>query len=75
LGDASRSSACIKPDETIAKCVSGGEGESLLRQDAKTERELGINTSAAVLWENRYGPFGWHEVDLRRLLDANYIAK
>jgi len=75
LGDVNRSAACFKPDEMIEKCVAGGEGENLLRQDAKTERELGINTSAAVLWENRYGPFGWHEVDLRRLLGVNDVAK
>ena len=68
LGDVNRSAACLKPDAVIEKCIGGGEGESLLRHDAETVRKLEINTSAAVLWENRYGPFGWHAVDLRRLL-------
>ncbi len=68
LSDSNRSAACLKPDKVIEKCVKEGEGESFLRQDAKTVRELEINTSAAVLWENRYGPFSWQGVDLRRLL-------
>ena len=49
--------------------MEGGEGRGLLRQDARLARELGINESVAILWENRYGPFGWHEVDWKALLE------
>lgn len=60
---------CLRPDARLQACMTGPEGDRLLRYDARLVRELGVNTSFAILWENRYGPFGWHEVDWKRLLE------
>jgi len=70
LMDNNRAGVCLEQSDVIKKCVEGGKGERLLRQDAKTVRELGVKTSGAVLWENRYGPFEWNKADLRRLVGA-----
>jgi hypothetical protein len=68
LADDGRAKACLQPDETVDACVKNGEGEKLLRRDAKLARELNIQTSTALFWENRYGPYGWHEVDWKKLV-------
>lgn len=68
LNDASRADTCLKPTEAISACIKGGEGDKLLRRDAELVRDLDINTAVAVLWENKYGPFGWHEVDWKKLI-------
>lgn len=69
LQDESWADSCLKAeDAAIAKCVAGPEGRDLLRQDAKLVRDLSINTTISLFWENRYGPFGWNEVDWKGLL-------
>ena len=69
LNGGAASAACLRGDAAVKRCMEGGEGRGLLRQDARLARELGINESVAILWENRYGPFGWHEVDWKALLE------
>jgi hypothetical protein len=64
------SAACLRGDAAVKQCMAGGEGRGLLRQDARLAQELGINESIAILWENRYGPFGWNEVDWKALLEG-----
>lgn len=68
LGDVSRATACLQADEGLKACIQGEEGKALLRKDAALVRDLEINTSVSVLWENRFGPFGWHEVDWKKLI-------
>ncbi len=60
---------CLVLDESIKTCIDGGEGEKLLRQDAALVRELGIPTGVSILWENRFGPFEWTEIDWRKLFE------
>lgn len=60
---------CLRAGQSLKACMGGPEGERLLRYDARLERELGVNTSFAILWQNRYGPFGFHDVDWKRLLE------
>ena len=61
---------CLRPDDRLKACMAGAEGERLLRYDARLARDLGVNTSFALLWENRYGPFGWHDVDWKELIES-----
>ena len=61
-------STCLELTEPLNRCLSGPEAESLLRKDARLVRELGISGGPVLLWENRYGPFGWHEVDWNTVL-------
>jgi hypothetical protein len=68
LADPNRGGACLQADEKIKACISGGEGERILRRDARLVRELDLNTTVSILWENRYGPFGWNEVDWKKLV-------
>lgn len=68
LGDAAQAQRCLRASERVSRCVDSGEGMDLLRRDARLARELGVNRDPALLWENRYGPFGWNEVDWKRLL-------
>jgi len=63
LADDSRGDTCLQMTDSIKKCLEGPEAEKLLRQDAHLVRDLGITNGPLLLWENRYGPFGWHEVD------------
>ena len=67
--DDARGETCLQMTEALKQCLEGPESEALLRQDARLVRELGIAGGGPVfLWENRYGPFGWHEVDWQELL-------
>jgi len=59
---------CLQMTDSIQKCLEGPEAENLLRQDARLVRDLGITAGPLLLWENRYGPFGWHEVDWNAIL-------
>ena len=61
---------CLKAGDAVKKCMEGTEGYELLLKDARLVKELGINTSIALLWENRYGPFGWHDVDWKALVSG-----
>ncbi len=70
LSDPAQPAKCFEMTEEIKDCMQNGESEKLLRQDARLVKELGLNTSIAILWENRYGPFGWHEVDWRRMIEG-----
>jgi hypothetical protein len=70
LRDESRAGSCLKAGEAVEKCMKGPEGRRLLLNDAKLVKELGISTSIALLWENRYGPFGWHDVDWKELISG-----
>jgi hypothetical protein len=63
------SAACLGGDAAVKQCMAGDEGRGLLREDARLVKSLGINGSIAILWENRYGPFYWHDVDWKALLD------
>ena len=57
--------------------VAGEEGRRLLRFDAQLEHDLGITSgpSPALMWENRYGPFRWHEIEWKALLRGENHAK
>lgn len=66
--DASRGETCLEMTEPLQQCLSGPEAEKLLRQDAKLARELDITAGPMLLWENRYGPFGWYEVDWKEMI-------
>jgi hypothetical protein len=68
--DESMGNACLKPNDAVRKCAAGAEGRMLLRKDARLVKDLSINTSIAILWENRYGPFGWHDVDWKNLISG-----
>jgi hypothetical protein len=68
LSDLNRGAACLQADDKIKACVSGGEGEKILRRDARLVKDLDVKTTVAVLWENRYGPLGWNEVDWKKLI-------
>ena len=68
LNDSQGWKACLPPEADIKACVEGKEGLDLLRQDARLARELDITRAPVFLWENRYGPFGFNEVDWRSLL-------
>lgn len=63
--------SCAPRDARLQECVEKGQGERLLRADARLARELGVRTSIALLWENRRGPFGWHDAAWRRLLEES----
>jgi len=69
--DDSRGDACLQLTDPIKQCLGGLESESLLRQDARLVRELGITGGPVLVWENRYGPFGWNEVDWNTVLGQN----
>lgn len=66
--DTARGDTCLEMTEPLKQCLSGPESEKLLRQDAKLVRELGITSGPVLLWENRFGPFGWHEVDWKEMI-------
>ena len=68
LNDSARAQACLQATEAVTACVKNGEGENLLRKDAALVRDLDVNTSVSVFWENRYGPYGWNEVDWKKLV-------
>ncbi|MBI4064376.1 MAG: DsbA family protein [Elusimicrobia bacterium] len=59
---------CLKPNQAVRKCMETKEGENLLRQDAGLAGILGIGGGPALFWENKYGPFGWHETDWKTLI-------
>jgi hypothetical protein len=66
LADMGRSWQCYKAEGKVKECIEGGEGEKLLRADARFAS--GVEARApALLWENRYGPFPWGSVDLNEL--------
>ena len=69
--DEARGDVCLKMSEPIQQCLQGPEAESLLRRDARLVRELGITSGPVLLWENRYGPFGWYEVDWKQMMMEN----
>lgn len=66
--DADRGNTCLEMNDAISKCIQGPEAESLLRQDAKLVQDLGITSGPVFLWENRYGPFGWYQVDWKKII-------
>ncbi len=70
LTNAQRAEQCLARDERVARCIEGGEGEGLLRQDARLVQALGVKSEPVVLWQNRYGPFGIYQVDLDALVSA-----
>ena len=61
--DAAQANACLVLGPAVQQCVDGPEGEQLLRRDAQLVRDLGVMRGPAMLWENRYGPFQFYEVD------------
>lgn len=66
--DSALSDKCLVLDDALQSCIDGSEGEKLLRQDARLVRELGIMSGVYFLWENRFGPFDWNEVDWREII-------
>ena len=73
LSDSDRANACLHPSDSLKRCIDGPEGETLLRADARLARELGVVAGPVMLWENRYGPFGWNELDLLEgLIDGQH---
>jgi predicted DsbA family dithiol-disulfide isomerase len=68
LMDDSRADTCLQMTDAVQKCMQGPEAEKLLRQDAHMARDLNITGGPTLLWENRYGPFGWHDADWRVIL-------
>ena len=67
LADMGRSWQCYKAEGKVKDCIEGGEGEKLLRADARFASGLEAR-APALLWENRYGPFLWGSVDLNELI-------
>ena len=63
LNNASLGDTCLAMGDAIKTCLEGPEGQNLLRADADWSRSLGIKSGPVVLWENRYGPFGFYELD------------
>ena len=70
MQDKTRGDVCLQMTEELRKCLQGPEAERLLRQDARLAQELNVAAGPSVLWENRYGPFGWHEVNWKSVLEA-----
>jgi hypothetical protein len=68
LQDDTMADKCLVLDDSIKTCIDGGEGEDLLRQDARLVQELGITPGVYILWENRFGPFNWNEIDWRKII-------
>ena len=68
LADLQQGPRCLKPDAEVKLCIEGGEGQKLLRQDARLAAELELSRAPTFLWENRYGPNGFNDVDWRNLL-------
>ncbi|MBI4061526.1 MAG: thioredoxin domain-containing protein [Elusimicrobia bacterium] len=68
LGDAQQAQRCLQPADELKNCIEKTEGKNLLRQDAKLAHELELSRAPVFLWENRYGPFSFNEVDWRNLL-------
>lgn len=63
LQNPARPDACLSPSASVKQCLKGPEGQALLRQDARLVREWGISTGPALVWEDRYGPFPFYEMD------------
>jgi len=73
--DLKRSPSCLPhPGKRVTACVTEGEGMALLRKDAELARALDVQ-APALLWENRYGPLRWSDVDWRRLISGGKDAK
>lgn len=68
--DARRWDKCAAPSERVKACIGGKEGSELLRRDARLARELGIDREPVLLWRDRYGPYGFNEVDWKAILLA-----
>lgn len=65
--DPERGNNCLRPEGKIRECIERGEGEKLVRADAKLAAELEVR-APALLWENRYGPFRWGTVDWEKMV-------
>jgi predicted DsbA family dithiol-disulfide isomerase len=64
-----RAQMCLAMGKRLTRCTDGREGEALLRQSARMARAFGIRAGPVLVWENRYGPFGFYEFDsLERLV-------
>jgi hypothetical protein len=57
-------------EKKIVRCVENSTGESLLKNDLSLAHQLGITVAPSLLWENRYGPFPWDQVDWRAFFSS-----